>query len=115
VPLIEKYRPRVASLHLKDLKKGVPVKAGTAIAPAEDDVPLGTGQLDVPAVLRAMGKTPALYYVEDESTSPLTNIPPSDSYLESLKLGRNVGRGLSRAIQPAPLRTAPYVQNDLSL
>ena len=86
VRLIEKYRTRVTSLHLKDLKKGFAVKAGTAIAPPEADVPLGTGQLDLPAVLRAMGTTPALYYVEDESTSPLTNIPASVAYLESLKI-----------------------------
>ena len=36
-PLITRYAARVASLHLKDLKKGVPIKTGTAIAKPDAD------------------------------------------------------------------------------
>jgi sugar phosphate isomerase/epimerase len=85
--LIEKHKGRVRSLHLKDLKKGEVVKAGTAIADAEVDVPVGSGQIDTPAVLRAAKKAGvAMYYVEDESKDPLGHIPQSIAYLSSVKV-----------------------------
>jgi hypothetical protein len=69
------------------LKKGFPVEPGSPGAPAEADVPVGTGQIDHPAVLRAAMKAGAsAYYVEDESKDPLANIPKSVAYLEGLKL-----------------------------
>ena len=74
------------SLHLKDLKKGVAVKAGTPVAPPEDDVPVGSGQVDMAAVLRAaMAAGTSLYYLEDESRAPLTSIPQSLKWLEAFK------------------------------
>jgi sugar phosphate isomerase/epimerase len=77
----------VRSLHLKDQKKGFPVEPGKDGAPAEADVPVGTGQIDFPAVLRAGVKAGAsLYYVEDESTDPLGHIPRSVAFLEAFKL-----------------------------
>jgi hypothetical protein len=76
----------VTSLHLKDLKKGFPIKAGTAIAPAEADVPLGTGQVDMARVLRAAIKAGTMqFYIEDESDAPLGHIPQSVAYLEHFK------------------------------
>lgn len=87
VPVIEKLGVRAASLHLKDLKKGFPVEPGAGGAPAEADVPVGSGQIDYPAVLRAAMKAgTSQYYVEDESKDPLDNIPKSVAYLEGLKL-----------------------------
>jgi len=87
IPVISKLKGRIPSLHLKDLKKGLPVEAGSPGAPAEADVPVGTGQIDYPAVLRAAMKAGAsVYYVEDESKDPLNNIPKSVAYLEGLKL-----------------------------
>jgi sugar phosphate isomerase/epimerase len=87
VRLIKGLEGRVPSLHLKDLKKGFPVKAGTAAAPAEADVPVGTGQIDLPAVLRAARAAgTSIYYLEDESTDPLGHIPRSLRYLEQLHL-----------------------------
>jgi sugar phosphate isomerase/epimerase len=84
--VITRYKGRVPSLHLKDLKKGVAVKAGTAIAPPEDDVPVGSGQVDMAAVLRAaMAAGTSLYYLEDESPAPLTSIPQSLKWLEAFK------------------------------
>jgi sugar phosphate isomerase/epimerase len=51
------------------------------------DVPLGTGQVDMPAVLRAAAKAGTkLYYVEDESADPLGHIPQSLKYLEAVTL-----------------------------
>jgi sugar phosphate isomerase/epimerase len=85
--LIEKHGARVRSLHLKDEKKGFPVEAGSAGAPPEADVALGTGQIDLPAVLRAAVKAGvALYYVEDESTDPLAHIPESVAFLAGFRL-----------------------------
>ena len=87
VDLIGRYAGRVTSLHLKDLKKGVAITKGTATAPPDVDVPLGTGQVDWPAVLRAATKAGAsLYYIEDESADPWGHIPKSVAYLSTLKL-----------------------------
>jgi sugar phosphate isomerase/epimerase len=84
--LIDRYKARVASLHLKDLKKGFPVKPGTATAPPEADVPVGTGQVDMPSTLgAAIDAGTALYYVEDESSDPWGHIPKSVTYLESFR------------------------------
>jgi len=85
--LIEKHKGRVRSLHLKDLKKGTPVKAGSAGAEGDVDVPVGTGQIDYPAVLRAAKKAGvSIYYVEDESKDPLGHIPQSLAYLSRVKV-----------------------------
>ena len=87
VALIDRYAGRVRSLHLKDLKKGVAITKGTGTATPDVDVPLGTGQVNWPAVLRAAMKAGAsLYYVEDESADPWGHIPQSLQYLRSLKL-----------------------------
>ena len=85
--LIEKHKGRVRSLHVKDRKKGVPVKAGSAGAEADMDVPVGTGAIDYPAVLRAAKKAGVSYYfIEDESKDPLGHIPQSVAYLSSVKV-----------------------------
>ena len=63
------------------------ITKGTATAPPEMDVPLGSGQVDWPAVLRAATRAGAsLYYVEDESADPWGHIPQSLRYLATLKL-----------------------------
>jgi sugar phosphate isomerase/epimerase len=85
--LIDKYRARVTSLHVKDLKKEFPIKAGTSTAPPEADVPVGTGQVDMPAVLRAAARAKVeMYYIEDESATPLANIPKSLAYLREVQV-----------------------------
>jgi sugar phosphate isomerase/epimerase len=84
--LIDQYKGRVTSLHLKDLKKGFPVKTGTATAPPEADVPVGTGQVDMPSVIRAaMAVAAPVYYLEDESSDPWGHIPQSVAYLKRMK------------------------------
>lgn len=84
--LITQHGARVTSLHLKDLKKGVAVVPGTSVGTPDVDVPLGTGQLDMPAILRAaIAAGTKLYYIEDESADPLTHIPMSVTYLESFR------------------------------
>jgi sugar phosphate isomerase/epimerase len=85
--LISQHGRRVRSLHLKDQRKGFPVQTGKGTAPPEADVPVGTGQIDFPAVLRAAVKAGvSFYFVEDESADPLRSIPQSVRFLEGLKL-----------------------------
>jgi sugar phosphate isomerase/epimerase len=82
--LIATLGSRVTSLHLKDLKKGAPVIAGAGVGTPDIDVPVGSGQIDMPAVLTAARKAgTALYYVEDESATPLANIPKSVAWLQA--------------------------------
>jgi len=82
--LIEKYAPRVKLLHLKDLKKGVKGDL-TGKTPVENDVALGTGQLDIPGILVAAKKANVLhYYIEDESPQPHEQVLQSIAYLKSL-------------------------------
>ena len=87
VKIINTHKSRVTSLHLKDLKKGAPVVAGQSTGTPDIDVPVGTGQLDMPAILRAAKSAGVLlHYVEDESADPLTAIPRSVRYLETIKI-----------------------------
>ena len=84
--LIERYAGRVVSLHLKDLKKGTEVKPGTATATPDVDVPVGSGQIDMPSVLRAAKKAGvSIYYIEDESAVPWEHIPQSLAFLKTFK------------------------------
>jgi len=83
--LIAKYPGRFKLMHMKDLKKGVVgnMSGGT---PVENDVALGTGQIDIPAVLKAARKAGVKhYYIEDESPSYAAQVPQSIAYLKSLK------------------------------
>lgn len=83
--LLNKYGNRYKTMHLKDLKKGVKgdFSGGTS---QDNDVALGTGQIDLHAVLTAAKKAGvAHYYIEDESSNVLTQVPISLAYLKSLK------------------------------
>jgi sugar phosphate isomerase/epimerase len=87
VKVITQNKGRVRSLHLKEIKKGYPVEPGHGTAPAEADVPVGTGQIDWRAVLRAAAAAGAVnYFIEDESTDPFGHIPQSVSYVTGLKV-----------------------------
>ncbi|MFD2934755.1 sugar phosphate isomerase/epimerase family protein [Spirosoma flavum] len=82
--LIKKYPKRFKLMHLKDLRKGVVgnLSGGT---PVENDVALGTGQLDLPAILKAAQKSSiAHFYIEDESPSYATQVPQTIGYLKNL-------------------------------
>ncbi|WP_353719251.1 sugar phosphate isomerase/epimerase [Dyadobacter sp. 676] len=83
--LIARYPDRFKLMHMKDLKKGV-VGNMSGNTPVENDVALGTGQIDIPAVLKAARKAGVRhYYIEDESPSYATQVPQSIAYLKSLK------------------------------
>ncbi|PRY16411.1 sugar phosphate isomerase/epimerase [Pontibacter ummariensis] len=83
--LLLKYPNRWTTMHLKDLKKGVKGDF-TGLTPVENDVALGEGQLDVPAILKAAKKVGIKhYFIEDESPRVNTQVPRTMAYLKSLK------------------------------
>lgn len=83
--LLRKYPDRWQLLHLKDLKKGVPTTDESGAAPADEMVPVGSGQVNWPEVLRTASEVGVKeYYVEDESNNPMDNIPTSIRYLETV-------------------------------
>jgi sugar phosphate isomerase/epimerase len=82
VQLLKKYPGRWALMHLKDMKKGTPTGLLTGSSPVSNDVVFGTGQLDLPAILRAAGEVGAKwYFIEDESDVSEQQIPESLRYL----------------------------------
>ena len=84
--LLEKYPNRWVLMHLKDMRKGAHTGLFTGHAPLTDDVPLGTGQVDWPLVLRTAAKVGVKhYFIEDESPTAETAIPQSLKYLGTLK------------------------------
>jgi len=87
VRLLEKYPDRWKMMHVKDIRKGAPTGIYTGKAPATDDVPVGTGQVDWPSVFKvAQSIGVQWYFIEDESVSPAEDIPLSAAYVKSLKL-----------------------------
>ncbi|CAG5067373.1 hypothetical protein DYBT9623_00093 [Dyadobacter sp. CECT 9623] len=82
--LLRKYPTRFKLMHMKDLRKGVEgnLSGGT---PVTNDVALGTGQLNIPEILKAAKKSAIEhYYIEDESPSYATQVPQTIAYLKSL-------------------------------
>jgi sugar phosphate isomerase/epimerase len=83
--MLRKYGNRYKTMHLKDLKKGVKgdMSGGGS---QENDVALGNGQIDLPAVLKAARKAGVEhYYIEDESSNVMTQVPQSIAYLKGLR------------------------------
>ena len=82
--LLEKHGSRFKLMHMKDLKKGVAGDA-TGKGAMDNDVALGTGQLNLPAILTAAKKAGVQhYYIEDESSNTATQVPQTISYLKNL-------------------------------
>ncbi|RCR69510.1 sugar phosphate isomerase/epimerase [Larkinella punicea] len=84
VKLLNKYGNRWKLMHLKDLKKGVKGDF-TGNTPQENDVVLGTGQIDMPMVLKTAKKVGIKhYFIEDESNIWSEQVPKSIAYLKNL-------------------------------
>ena len=82
VAMLEKYGDRWVLMHLKDLKKGVETGSLAGKTDVANDVTLGTGQMNWPAILGAAKKVGVKYYfIEDESPTSEAQIPDSVSYL----------------------------------
>jgi sugar phosphate isomerase/epimerase len=72
-------------LHLKDIRKGV-ANDLTGGTDTRNDVALGTGQLDIPGILRAAKAVGVQhYFIEDESPNHARQIPVTIAYIKSLK------------------------------
>ena len=83
--MLLKYPTRWKLMHLKDLRKGVEgnLSGGT---PTTNDVALGTGSIDIPAILKAANQVGIKhYFIEDESPSYLKQIPQTIAYIKGLK------------------------------
>jgi sugar phosphate isomerase/epimerase len=85
VALLKKHGKRFELMHIKDLKKGVKGDL-TGHTDVTNDVTLGTGQIDLPAVLKAAKRAGVKwYFIEDESPTVLQQIPESLRFLEQVR------------------------------
>lgn len=84
--LLKKYPDRWVSLHLKDLRKGT-LKDNTGLTDTENDVILGTGELNIPNIIHTANEIGIEYmFIEDESSDPLYQVPETIEYLKSLTM-----------------------------
>ena len=85
VALLKKYGDRWKLMHLKDMRKGIK-KDLTGGTSQENDVAFGTGQMDIPSILKEAKKLGIKhYFIEDESSNIIEQLPISIAYLKSLK------------------------------
>lgn len=85
VELLRRYPDRWKLMHIKDMAEGTPTGDFSGGAPAEAQVVVGTGQIDIAAVLAAAEEVGVeKYYVEDETTDPVGNIPQTLQYLQTI-------------------------------
>lgn len=83
--LLAKHGARWELLHLKDLRKGVKGDL-TGHTDVKNDVALGTGQIDFPAVLKAAKAAGVKwYFIEDESPDVRAQLPVSLRFLEQVR------------------------------
>jgi len=86
VKLLGKYGKRFELMHVKDMKKGVKTGDLTGKSDVSNDVTLGTGQMNWPAILEAAAKAGVKYYfIEDESPTSEQQIPQSLKFLKQVK------------------------------
>jgi sugar phosphate isomerase/epimerase len=85
VSLLKKYGNRWKLIHLKDLRKGTKKDLTGGTSP-ENDVSLGTGEIDIPRILKEAQKLGIKhYFIEDESNHVNLQVPKSIAYLKSLR------------------------------
>ena len=85
VALLKKYGDRWKLMHLKDMRKGIK-KDLTGGTSTENDVAFGTGQVDIPAILKEAKRIGIKhYFIEDESSNITEQLPISIAYLKGLK------------------------------
>ena len=83
VAIFEKYGARIPLMHVKDVRKGLPRTWGHKYD-SDNDVTLGTGQLDQAAIFAAAKKAGVKhYYLEDESSHSLAQVPQSIAFLKA--------------------------------
>lgn len=86
VKLLRQHGKRWKLMHLKDMKKGVETGILTGKSDVSNDVTLGTGQMNWPAILKAAKQAGVEYYfIEDESPTAEKHVPESLKFLESVQ------------------------------
>ncbi len=85
VALLKKYPNRFLLMHLKDRKPGTPGNQNGQ-ADVESNVVLGSGDVGIAEVMKAARKAGVKhYFIEDESSNSVQQIPESLKYLKALK------------------------------
>lgn len=85
VALLKKYPERFPLMHLKDRKHGT-VGNQNGRADVETNVVLGTGDVGIEAIMREAKKAGVKhFFIEDESSHSVQQIPQSLKYLRTLK------------------------------
>lgn len=86
VALLKKYPNRFLLMHLKDRKPGTPGNQ-EGKADVETNVVLGAGDVGIEAIMREVPRAGVKhYFIEDESSRSLEQVPQSLAFLKSLKL-----------------------------
>jgi sugar phosphate isomerase/epimerase len=87
VKLLQKSPGRYLMFHVKDMRKGAPTGTYSGHAAVEDNVAVGAGRMDWPAIFAAGQKAGVIWsFIEDETSDPVKNIPTSVEYLKTLGL-----------------------------
>jgi sugar phosphate isomerase/epimerase len=85
VALLKKYPYRFPLMHLKDRKSGTPGNQN-GDADVETNVVLGTGDVGIAAIMKVAKKYGVKYFfIEDESSRSMEQVPESLKYLKRLK------------------------------
>ena len=85
VALLKKYPSRFLLLHLKDRQIGT-ICNNTGQADEESNVVLGQGDVNIKDIMRAAKKSSVKhYFIEDESSRVMKQLPLSLQYLKSLQ------------------------------
>lgn len=85
VALLQKYPKRFLLMHLKDRKPGTP-DSQTGHADVESNVTLGQGDVGIAAIMKQAKKSGVKhFFIEDESSRSLDQVPQSVAFLLGLK------------------------------
>lgn len=86
VALLRKYPTRFKSMHLKDRLKGMPDSNNGRADVEKANVVLGTGDVNIEAVMKEGVKLGIRhYFIEDESSRSWEQVPESIQFLKSIK------------------------------
>lgn len=84
VALLKKYKKRFLLMHLKDRKPGTPGNQNGQ-ADVESNVILGTGDVNIAAIMKEAKRSNIKhYFIEDESSRSMNQVPRSLDYLNFL-------------------------------
>ena len=83
--LFNKYSNRIKMMHLKDRKPGTP-DSDSGHADVETNVVLGSGDVGIAELIKAARKAGVKhYFIEDESSRVVDQVPQSLAFLKSIK------------------------------